>query len=649
MRLRRGTLWGRPPHTCRVCWAHWQGLSAKKNAGRPRLMASYGFLPVSARPAGFVTTTVSQRGPRRGARSGRPRFSRPRARICCGVADITFRADVDRLPLPGGHTPMRFSRPRRRLGRWHHDPCTGQLVLDALNMALATRPTRRMSSITSDPGLAGRVSSGRRNTLIKEVAMNTRKATFESIWAGTICRHPCQVDRRWQERDETANGFLGSDRSRQARRSEVAAGRGRCAAGGWEQDGSGRQGGMPPAMFGVSAKAAPLGRYLSRLWRREEIGLLRAQGHTIQEVGSSDRTGSIDYLLGEAAAQTAGTRKAAAWSIAPRQRNGTPSELLAVQSRRSLRSMRHCKPMWRNGLAGAVVAPSGGSCFPGPAVSWNGRRPWNPRQDRRWGKALWSPETDRPPSADRTSRKMRRCASATKPIYQALFVQGRGSLRRETDGVLAHRGGPLRMAAGRRTARGEAKTFTSPEIMISQRPVEAADRAVPGHWEGRPHSWVLAVPRSAPWWSAHDNASLCCCNLPRMTGPWPRSSRGKKTDPPTRRTWCRGRMRDAITRTIITLPEQLRRSLTWDQGAEAGSARTPEDRCGRAGLFLRSSQPMAARHQREHQRVCYASTSPKRHRSQHTQRRGGRSSGGRPEPSPAPEGRFDWKNACRGA
>src|SRR5215469_8666254 len=59
---------------------------------------------------------------------------------------------------------------------------------------------------------------------------------------------------------------------------------------------------------------------------------------------------------------------------------------------------------------------------------------------------------------------------------------------------------------------------------------------------------------------------------------------------------------DAITRTIITLPEQLRRSLTWDQGAEmAQHARLKR---WHPGLFLRSSQPMAARHQREHQRTA---------------------------------------------
>ena len=66
-------------------------------------------------------------------------------------------------------------------------------------------------------------------------------------------------------------------------------------------------------------------------------------------------------------------------------------------------------------------------------------------------------------------------------IYQALFVQSRGALRRELTACL-RTGRVLRMPRAR--MRGRGKTFISPEIMISQRPAEAADRAMPGHWEG---------------------------------------------------------------------------------------------------------------------------------------------------------------------
>lgn len=66
-------------------------------------------------------------------------------------------------------------------------------------------------------------------------------------------------------------------------------------------------------------------------------------------------------------------------------------------------------------------------------------------------------------------------------IYQALFVQSRGALRRELTACL-RTGRALRVPRAR--SRGRGKSFVTPEIMISQRPEEAADRAIPGHWEG---------------------------------------------------------------------------------------------------------------------------------------------------------------------
>lgn len=68
-----------------------------------------------------------------------------------------------------------------------------------------------------------------------------------------------------------------------------------------------------------------------------------------------------------------------------------------------------------------------------------------------------------------------------KAIYQALYVQGRGALRRELTACL-RTGRALRVPRARTRRRG--KTFVHPEIMLSERPAEADDRAVPGHWEG---------------------------------------------------------------------------------------------------------------------------------------------------------------------
>jgi len=128
-------------------------------------------------------------------------------------------------------------------------------------------------------------------------------------------------------------------------------------------------------------------------------------------------------------------------------------------------------------LAGVVVTPSG-AAVSGPAVSWKGRR-HGPRQDRRWASA-WIPEQiahclqlDFP--HDETMR------ISHQAIDQSLYVQGRGALRRQLTACL-RTGRALRVPRAR--TRGRGKSFIAPEIMISERPAEVADRAVPGHWEG---------------------------------------------------------------------------------------------------------------------------------------------------------------------
>ena len=145
-------------------------------------------------------------------------------------------------------------------------------------------------------------------------------------------------------------------------------------------------------------------------------------------------------------------------------------------------------------------------------------------------------------------------------IYQALFVQSRGALRRELTACL-RTGRVLRMPRAR--TRGRGKTFISPEIMISQRPAEAADRAVPGHGEG---DLILGLGSSAIGTLVERMTRFTLLlHLPRMTdhGHEARAKNGPALAGHGAEAVC-----DAITRTMITLPEQLRRSLTWDQGAE---------------------------------------------------------------------------------
>ncbi len=128
-------------------------------------------------------------------------------------------------------------------------------------------------------------------------------------------------------------------------------------------------------------------------------------------------------------------------------------------------------------LAGTIIRPDG-AAVPGPDVRWIGRRHGR-RADRRWARA-WSPEqiANRLRADFPDDESMRVSHEA---IYQALYVQGRGALRRELVACL-RTGRALRVPRAR--TRGRGKKFVTPEIMISQRPPEPADRAVPGHWEG---------------------------------------------------------------------------------------------------------------------------------------------------------------------
>ena len=127
-----------------------------------------------------------------------------------------------------------------------------------------------------------------------------------------------------------------------------------------------------------------------------------------------------------------------------------------------------------------VIRQVDGTPVPGPAAPrWKGRnRPR--RQDRRWVTA-WSPEqiAHRLPIDFPDDETMRISHQA---IYRSLYVQGRGALRRELVACL-RTGRALRVPRAR--ARQRANGHVTDEVMISARPAEAADRAVPGHWESQ--------------------------------------------------------------------------------------------------------------------------------------------------------------------
>ncbi|MBO0732444.1 MAG: IS30 family transposase [Acidimicrobiaceae bacterium] len=129
-------------------------------------------------------------------------------------------------------------------------------------------------------------------------------------------------------------------------------------------------------------------------------------------------------------------------------------------------------------------------------------------------------------------------------IYASLFVQGRGALRHELHRCL--RSGRALRRPRARTKGGLHQGQITNMVMISERPAEAEDRAVPGHWEGdlimgkRRTAIVSLVERQSRY--------LMLLALPQGIGA--------------------ESVRSVIAKRIVTLPAELRRSLTWDQGKE---------------------------------------------------------------------------------
>jgi len=152
-------------------------------------------------------------------------------------------------------------------------------------------------------------------------------------------------------------------------------------------------------------------------------------------------------------------------------------------------------------------------------------------------------------------------------IYQALYVQGRGALKRELTACL-RTGRALRVPRARTQGRG--RSFVTREVLIGERPAEADDRAVPGHWEG---DLILGLGSSAIGTLVERTTRFTMLlHLPPMAGHGPpmagHGAQAREKNGPALAGHGAEAVRDAIARMITTLPEQLRRSLTWDQGAE---------------------------------------------------------------------------------
>jgi DNA-binding CsgD family transcriptional regulator len=228
-------------------------------------------------------------------------------------------------------------------------------------------------------------------------------------------------------------------------------------------------GGMPPISL-----ADPSGRYLS-FTEREEIALLNVQRLGVREIAR--QIGRDPGTVSRELRPNAATRPSqkgyragvAQWKAQQAAKRPKPAKLATNPQLRAYVEQR---------LSGAV-RDAQGRPIPGPNVPWAGRRHGR-RMDRRWGSA-WSPEQiSHRLKLDFPDDESMRVSHET--IYQSLYVQGRGALKRELSACL-RTGRELRVPRARTQGRG--KKFVTDQVRISQRPAEVTDRAVPGHWESQ--------------------------------------------------------------------------------------------------------------------------------------------------------------------
>jgi IS30 family transposase len=295
------------------------------------------------------------------------------------------------------------------------------------------------------------------------------------------------------------------------------------------------------------------GRYLSFV-EREEIALLQAQDIGVREIAR--RLGRDPSTISRELRRNAATRggrldyraSIAQWKAELMARRPKTAKLVANERLREYVQDR---------LAGTIRIPDG-TVVPGPVTpEWKGRNKAR-RQDRRWAKS-WSPDqiANRLQIYFPDDESMRISHEA---IYQALYIQGRGALQRELVACL-RTGRALRVPRARTKQRPGG--HVTAEVMISERPAEAAHRAVPGHWEG---DLIIGLERSAIGTLVERTTRFTMLlHLPRMQGYGiePRTKNG-----PALAGYGAVAMKDALAAKVTTLPDQLRRSLTWDRGKE---------------------------------------------------------------------------------
>ena len=278
-------------------------------------------------------------------------------------------------------------------------------------------------------------------------------------------------------------------------------------------------------------------RYLS-FFEREEIAVMVAEGKGVREIARTlDRAPStISRELRRNAATRGGKLEYRA-SVAQWK-----SEIFAARPKEAkLVGNEPLREYVQDRLAGRIT-DSDGAPVDGPEeAKWAGRNKPH-RGDRRWVKG-WSPEqiSNRLKVDFPEDESMRISHEA---IYQALYIQGRGALKRELVTCL-RTGRALRVP--RERTRSATWAHVNDRVLISERPAEAEDRAVPGHWEGD----LIVGPGSASAILTLVERSTRYVLLGHLPG-------GHSAE----------EVRDVLTALITTLPAHLRGSLTWDQGCE---------------------------------------------------------------------------------
>ncbi|WP_040162475.1 IS30 family transposase [Nigerium massiliense] len=308
-------------------------------------------------------------------------------------------------------------------------------------------------------------------------------------------------------------------------------------------------GGMPP--FDIKHK--PSGRYLS-LAEREEIAIAKAQGKGVRqiarEIGRDPGTISRELRRNVATRGHVHEYRAlvAQWKADLAAKRPKTAKLVANPRLHAYVQER---------LAGKVHRPDG-VIVDGPTPPRFTGRNKPHRADRPWTLA-WSPEqiAHRLPLDFPDDESMRISHEA---IYQSLYIQGRGALKRELVWCL-RTGRALRVP--RERSRRKAWAHVRPDTLISQRPPEADDRAVPGHWEG---DLLIGLERSAIGTVVERTTRYTkLVHLPREAG-----YRHKQSikNGPALAGYGALTMKNALVNTMSDLPPELARSLTWDRGKE---------------------------------------------------------------------------------